>query len=279
MANYIRSDLEFILAQIKIAEAHADGAQLFGPDGLVPAYNLSLGLRTVDGTFNNILPGQETWGAAGFQFPELVDATFRPGYAPSNNPASMVVDIVIDLRTISNLIVDQTLGNPAAIMKGLEIGGVAPATMATVALVQAIYNVFKPFAHAAYQTGVVAANAQHLADVNLNPALQAGLDAAAAAAAATAAAADADLSTARGVRNLALEPFGIEMDGDNVQHHQRRARTRACRRRSIRGSRCSASSSITASTSSTRAAAARCSFRCSRTIRSTSRAATPTSWC
>ena len=55
--------------------------------------------------------------------------------------------------------------------------------------------------------------------------------------------------------------------------------TRVCRRRSIPGSRCSASSSITVSTSSTRAAAAPCSFRSSRMIRSTSRAATPISWC
>ena len=51
-------------------------------------------------------------------------------------------------------------------------------------------------------------------------------------------------------------------------------RTSACRPRSIPGSRCSASSSITVSISSTRAAAARCSFRCSRTIRSMCRAAT-----
>ena len=53
MVAYIRSDLEFILKQIKIAEAHASGQDLYGPNGLVPAYNLSYGLRTVDGTYNH----------------------------------------------------------------------------------------------------------------------------------------------------------------------------------------------------------------------------------
>ena len=130
--------------QIKIAEAHAAGQPLFGTDGLVPAYNLSLGLRTVDGTYNHLLPGQERWGAADSQFPTLLDPFFRPAdgtsfdpdgpgpapaiptalnYNPSNNPNSLVFDS--SLRTISNLLVDQTLGNPAAILTALERAGSA----------------------------------------------------------------------------------------------------------------------------------------------------------
>jgi hypothetical protein len=76
MANYIRSDLEFILDQIKIAEKHAayianpndpNAAPLYGVGaagqvGSVPAYTLSMGLRTVDGSYNNLLPGQEHLG-------------------------------------------------------------------------------------------------------------------------------------------------------------------------------------------------------------------------
>ena len=137
MVSYIKSDLEFILSQIQIAEAHANGATLFGPGGLVPAYNLSMGLRTVDGTYNHLLPGQEKWGAADTQFPELVDATFRPAqidtntpfvpgglvdgsYAPSNNPNLWVVDSAP--RTISNLIVDQTITNPAAVQRFVDAG-------------------------------------------------------------------------------------------------------------------------------------------------------------
>ena len=76
-----KADLEFILEQIKIAEAHAAGAPLFGPGGLVPAYNVSAGLRTVDGTYNHLLPGQETWGAADQQFPALMDPAYRDGHA------------------------------------------------------------------------------------------------------------------------------------------------------------------------------------------------------
>src|SRR6185312_13436252 len=120
MVAYIRSDLDFILAQIKVAEKHAAyivnpldpnaaplyGAGLAGQVGSVPSYNLSIGLRTVDGQNNNLLPGQEKWGAADMPFPELLDPTFRPAenippgfgpagstsYAPSNDPGSMVFD-------------------------------------------------------------------------------------------------------------------------------------------------------------------------------------------
>src|SRR5262245_28989262 len=83
--TYIRSDLEFILNQIKIAEQHslwiatngALGPPLFGLGGSVPAYNISWGLRTVDGSYNHLLQGQEYWGAADQEFPELVPAEFR----------------------------------------------------------------------------------------------------------------------------------------------------------------------------------------------------------
>jgi hypothetical protein len=48
-------------------------------------------------------------------------------YAPSNDPNSIVVDS--SLRTISNLIVDQTITNPAAVARFVEAGlGVLDAT-------------------------------------------------------------------------------------------------------------------------------------------------------
>ncbi|WP_129794620.1 hypothetical protein, partial [Sphingosinicella sp. CPCC 101087] len=138
MVTYITSDLKFILDQIKIAEAHAAGQPLFGPGGLIPAPNIAWGLRTVDGTYNNILPGREHWGAADQEFPHLLDPDYREGetfdpdgpggapaiptsYTPSNDPDSVVVDS--SLRTISNLIVDQTLNNPAAILEALSRAG------------------------------------------------------------------------------------------------------------------------------------------------------------
>jgi hypothetical protein len=70
MVAYIHSDLDFILKQIKIAKDHAlfeqsggaQGKSLFGPDGSIPTYYLSWGLRTNDGNYNN--PLHREWGAA-----------------------------------------------------------------------------------------------------------------------------------------------------------------------------------------------------------------------
>ena len=178
MVTYIRSDLEFILDQIKIAEAHAAGQPLYGPGGLVPAYNLSFGLRTVDGSNNHLLPGQEQWGAANVPFPTLLDPVYRPAdgtsfdpdgpgpapamptqadYSPSNDPNSLVFDA--SLRTISNLLVDQTLGNPAAILEGLARAGSADPLLDLPAIT-AIYQTFKPASDAEYQARVVMQNAQ-----------------------------------------------------------------------------------------------------------------------
>ena len=76
MVTYIRSDLDFILDQIKIAEAHAGGgSRCSARVALLPTYNLSLGLRTVDGTYNNVLHPE--WGAADNEFPERLGTEFR----------------------------------------------------------------------------------------------------------------------------------------------------------------------------------------------------------
>lgn len=137
MVTYIKSDLEFILEQIKIAEAHADGQPLYGPGGLIPSYNLAWGLRTVDGTYNNLLQGRAEAGASDNPFPTLLGTdyrtimvdpdgpggmgpmpvTYQPG-ADNDGPGSAGPGDVFDpyVRTISNLIVDQGLGNPAAIL-------------------------------------------------------------------------------------------------------------------------------------------------------------------
>ena len=77
MATLTKSDLAFIYQQILIAEAHAAGTPLAE---LVADPFRPLGLRTVDGTFNNLLPGQQFFGAADQLFPRLLDPSFRPGY-------------------------------------------------------------------------------------------------------------------------------------------------------------------------------------------------------
>ncbi len=114
MANFSKSDLEFILKQIFIAEAHADGASL---SDLLPNSQVPFGLRTVDGSFNNLVAGQSEFGAADNSFLRLLDASYRANYAGTGN----VVDS--QPRTISNLIVDQTANNPAAVEAN---GGAAP---------------------------------------------------------------------------------------------------------------------------------------------------------
>src|SRR5262245_46028560 len=57
--QFIRSDLEFILDQIVIAERNAAGESLLD---LLANVTLPFGLRTVDGTLNNIVPTQSQFG-------------------------------------------------------------------------------------------------------------------------------------------------------------------------------------------------------------------------
>jgi len=124
--SYIRSDLEFILQQILIAEQHAAGADL---TTLIPNAFVPFGLRTVDGSFNNLVPGNEDFGAADQLFPRLLDPAFvndadgdtidingpAPGGTVTNTDYAQSGDVVdADPRIISNLIVDQTSNNPAA---------------------------------------------------------------------------------------------------------------------------------------------------------------------
>ncbi|GAA2175481.1 hypothetical protein GCM10009784_18010 [Arthrobacter parietis] len=125
------SDLAFILRQIKIAEAHVRnttsetgpcGALLgTGPDQ-VPGPLVSYGLRTVDGSCNNLQAGREDFAESNRLFPRLT----TPDYLDADDGAIIRqpgpttydgVGNVVDAapRVISNLIVDQTSTNPAAV--------------------------------------------------------------------------------------------------------------------------------------------------------------------
>jgi hypothetical protein len=125
------SDLSYILKQIKIAEAHvANTTSATGPCGAligtgpnqIPSPLVSQGLRTVDGSCNNLQPGQETFGAADQKFPRLTTPVFKsaenspPAFGPSQ-PTSYAQKKgnVFDSepRVNSNLIVDQTSTNPS----------------------------------------------------------------------------------------------------------------------------------------------------------------------
>src|SRR5215218_5382758 len=74
------ADLAYILKQIKIAEYHvAHTTSETGPCGALvgdgpnqmPSPLVSMGLRTVDGSSNNLVQGQEYFGASHQKFPRL----------------------------------------------------------------------------------------------------------------------------------------------------------------------------------------------------------------
>ncbi|GAU86882.1 peroxidase family protein [Bosea sp. BIWAKO-01] len=136
----VRSDLNFILDQIKIAEANAAGTPL---TSLLPNVRVPLGLRTVDGSGNNLGTQQqsETFGAADNVFPRVTNPVFNS--AEGGTSYQQTSGLVIDSqpRTISNLIVDQTMNNPAAIAAALRNAGsenIAADTTALLNVLQAL---------------------------------------------------------------------------------------------------------------------------------------------
>lgn len=164
MVNLVRHDLEFILKQIKIAEANstahsgdsakklteirvdadgnvvAEGGTLAVPTPLSP-----YGLRTVDGGYNNLVDGRNEWGGSDTPFEHVTDPYWRNEqddqivFGTPQNSVTMtnnnygtggsVVDA--DPRIISNLIVDQSLDNPAAIYTALSYAGVTGQALLT----------------------------------------------------------------------------------------------------------------------------------------------------
>lgn len=159
MVQINQHDLEFILRQIKIAEANSvahsgnDAKALTNiwvdelgnvvPEGTegatlaISAEHVPYGLRTVDGSFNNLGAGRENWGAVDQPFLDLLGDEWRvtdgdtfqirtgqntfTTIGGAYNPTGAVADA--DPRLISNLIVDQTLSNPAAIYTALMQAG------------------------------------------------------------------------------------------------------------------------------------------------------------
>src|SRR3954469_14228535 len=128
-------DLRFIFHAIEVAQANAAGGALLGTGPNQVNLNtpisaacangapcpadpqLPVGLRTVDGTFNNLvpIPDQHLFGSADRLFPRLTTPIFRAaeqGTSYATKPQTDVVDS--QPRIISNLIVDQSENNAAA---------------------------------------------------------------------------------------------------------------------------------------------------------------------
>jgi Ca2+-binding RTX toxin-like protein len=198
MVAFNLNDLSFILQQIKISEAFTnrtllDGTPFTGtPEELmrilVPSPHLPWGLRTVDGTLNNIIAGRENFGAADQPFPRLTDPVDRigtpvttfdtngpgPGTGQTATPAdySQTVGNVVDSapRTISNLISDQSLNNPAAIMAALKHAGVEDmaAALAAIQFARDVYGTSMTSASAAFEA-LEDALAQAIIDAANNP--------------------------------------------------------------------------------------------------------------
>lgn len=145
MATLNLHDLQFILTQIKLSEQHAAGTPL---SALIENPLLPYGVRTVDGSYNNIVDGREFWGAADQPFARLLDMYylnendgdsirlfFSPSAPPvviSNTDYGQAGDVVdADPRVISNLVADQSSSNLAAVLAAMINAGVAdPFTMA-----------------------------------------------------------------------------------------------------------------------------------------------------
>lgn len=119
-------DLAFILQQIKLSE------QATNPDGtidgdllrqLVTSPLLPYGIRTVDGSWNNLLPGQELYGAADQTMPRLTVLNWQTADMGAYTTIGGTV-FDGDPRLISNLISDQTDNNPAALEAWLALSEV-----------------------------------------------------------------------------------------------------------------------------------------------------------
>jgi Ca2+-binding RTX toxin-like protein len=154
------ADLKFVLDQIQIGEDHARRVVTTDPeasplcssraafrdgvfeqfweepngDRCVGSALLPHGLRTVDGRWNNLQPGQTTYGASDQVFPRMLEPEFKaaepappgaptvPGQPTAPTTYEQTSGFVYDSqpRTVSNLIVDQTTNNPAAVAKLVE---------------------------------------------------------------------------------------------------------------------------------------------------------------
>ncbi len=136
-------DIDFILQQIKYSEEHAERALLppvnfaeprAACDALLdilPSASVMFGLRTVDGSCNNLIPDQTQFGQADLEFPTRLERNYREAQPLAVNLGPNDTGTVgqpthynqgngrtvqdSTPRMISQLIVNQSVDNPAAV--------------------------------------------------------------------------------------------------------------------------------------------------------------------
>ncbi len=139
-----RQDLDFILRQIKFAEDHVtNSANGVGEQdcaallALLPNGSVPWGLRTVDGSCNNLLPGQGGFGASDLEFRALVEPVFDGAQIltqpfASNDAVGANTSYVTGngktvqdstARLLSRLITNQSESNPAAVKAAADEDG------------------------------------------------------------------------------------------------------------------------------------------------------------
>ncbi len=139
-----RQDLDFILRQIKFAEDHVKNSQNGVGEqdcaallALLPNASVPWGLRTVDGSCNNLLPGQAAFGAADNEFLALVEPVYDSAQIltqpfASNDAVGANTSYVTGngktvqdstARLLSRLITNQSESNPAAVNAAADEDG------------------------------------------------------------------------------------------------------------------------------------------------------------
>src|SRR2546421_2022455 len=111
-------DLRFIYDQILVAQDHAAGGTLLGPGpNQVHDPQLPRGLRTVDGSFNNLVPvpDQHLFGASDQVFPRRTTPAFRAAEAGTSYAQTSGDVIDSQPRIATNVSVDQSAANSAAV--------------------------------------------------------------------------------------------------------------------------------------------------------------------
>ena len=169
-------DLNTILNHIRVAENHVATGVLANLDGTAIGPAMSVGLRTVDGSFNNLL--DPTSGAADQVMPRLLTPVFLNDAdgdvmplgplgsgAPTitnNNYGTHTSVADADPRIISNLISDQTLGNMAAVNKALVLAGSTNLSADLASIMNAYANAKDAVAVLKVKQGIATVAAQEL---------------------------------------------------------------------------------------------------------------------